>query len=354
MLDWLDPQLSQTDYQGLIRDLRAVVAELRGLASGPRARQGLPRPHRAAPRGGLTSASRASHAAAPQLGSVDVARLRLLEAWLEAPGTGSAYDAFLRTITAQGATDTELLRQLRSLLLKNGTPILGWHPQDGCWTFGLSAGEVPHATVGFANARDYAEQALRKLRAADPGIAMLTRAYFRTDLAATNRQAAELVLERTLAGLKESAVPVVLCRPVSHSSATQRDDLAFVDPRLPIHSGACIFLGDKFFSPLSTATLRSLRTRVRDEAHRRRIAATIGGSIVLHEATHLFADTEDVVVRGNADAGYGIDNCLALPASLAVLNADTYAWFTFEVFLDSCALGLAPALPPPPAPPGRP
>jgi hypothetical protein len=285
----LDAKLAKTNYQGFLRDLRDFVRK-------PSTKRGT---------------------------ELQRARLRL---WVDDRFNPLKYYQFLETLFS-GPRDDAMFRKLVGTLLEGGENVLDYD-RHGAWTFGLYGAEVAIAGSAFGQAKRMARCMVRELTVNPKGrIKALLRKYFSLDVDIGAGKPATLrlpeilstqeslrrireVFSKVAAGFGEGHQSVILCKSDGRSGSNPRITLGYVDPRYPIHDGAMIFLGDGFFQPLA-------RER---------------GCTILHEATHLFAGTDDVMYKGDERNAYGRDKCSVLPQELAFKNADSYALFAEDLY----------------------
>ena len=334
MYEWqIDPKLSRVDYQSFLRDLTRVAKE--GLANAVKpniaeARRGLPRPAQFKGRNAPTVRETNNyHRHRPNL-----PHYRNLKEWTDDRFDPLKYYAVLEGLLLQNDADP-LVDLLDAVFWNGGQRVLETHFPHGFWTFNLYRGEIGPAGRGFVHAKVMLRQTLRVLTdsplersLARPGrewVKPLLQLYFFSDEKLDGSVKSLRTLHRIRkvyssvnAAFGEGHNSVILCKADGRYKSG-RESLAYVDSNAPIKDGAMIFLGDSFFRTSSSAG------GVEADAER--------GCTILHEATHLFAGTEDVVYtyKGKATNAYGPRHCLRLPSALAVENADSYGLFAHSV-----------------------
>jgi hypothetical protein len=323
MYDWLVPDFSHQNYYGFVRDLRKVATETKdGATDKP---QQVSAARKALPRTAWYKGKNAPSARKLALAAVEARRtaelLRKLTDWTANRFDNGLYEALIKELCA--CEDSALAQVLFSVFFKGeGERVLD-HSPKGCWLFNLPKSEANVAGIAYEEARSLAQHALSVVEKPPDWVWPLIKCYFFSD---RKTEAKDLkgtqdlapiakVFRQTSIALEASQETVVL-GPGDGRMGSGRTAIAYIDPRFPVGEGALIFLCPQFS--------RSSRTYGGKQELMEK------GCTVLHEATHLFASTEDVVYNGNENNCYGRDNCFKLPHAMAVKNADSYGLFAFD------------------------
>jgi hypothetical protein len=150
-------------------------------------------------------------------------------------------------------------------------------------------------------------------------------------LTALTREDLAEELAPIVAGLKKGNY--VVCGPAS-TDAFARSPLtaAFADPNIKT-SPNITYVGDRFFHPeirIDSTTPPALTTFEQ---------SLVSGATLLHEASHQFAETEDVLRDGKKDRCYGRSACKSLPGNYAAANADSLSMFVMDLMIGINASG---------------
>jgi hypothetical protein len=204
--------------------------------------------------------------------------------------------------------------------------------EGGCWTWNLNDQQHRMAVDAFKEATMMAANTANLLTNADPSIKpnvdQLFGQYFGqapkigkdapgSEVATPQSLARNLSV--TMAGMQ--AGNFILCGP---SSTTMFDGdtttAAVADP----DKKNVTYLADRFFrpeqrnDPTTPAALRNYEQML------------IGAQTILHEASHQFANTKDVMVDGKEKC-YGRSDCKHLPGNYAAANADSLAMLAMDL-----------------------
>jgi len=311
------PNFSRQNYQGLVHDLAELAGKAQGVlrefreASGKlAARAALPRPARFKGRNAPSARRMAWLSAAQQATPEEV--LRRLRDWTDDRFDVEKYQSLLR---ATKSSESGLAVAINSLVWDGDRLFLEHLPGVGCWSFGLSEEEVEFATSAMGWVRGVADHALLALERVQSArhFERLAKWFFfgRKPVERAVLPEVESVFRRAHTALMPGRDTVVLCKADTRL-ARGRASEAYVN-RAPVEMGAMIFLGNSFFQPPQKGYEGTERQLYR--------AATL-----LHELTHLFAETDDVA----GDQSYGRLNCSKLKPTQQRKNADNYGLFAFE------------------------
>lgn len=316
------PEFSRLDYQGFVRDLSQLAGKAQGVlekvrevsANTPQvaaARAALPRPARFKGRNAPSARRMAWLTAATRATPEEL--VRLLKNWTDDRFNPEKYQAML---CAAEPGESGLATAIRSLAWNDDRLFLEHLPGSGCWTFGLSESEVEFAASAMKWVRSLTHNAQLAIQgiAAARHFERLAKWFFfnRKDVNRTVLPRIESVFDRVQQAVMPGTDTVILCKADTRLAGGRAAE-AYVRPA-PTAQGAMIFLGDAFFRPPVQGYDGTQRQLYR--------AATL-----VHELTHLFADTEDVA----GDNSYGRVKCSELSPEQQLKNADNYGLFAFEV-----------------------
>jgi hypothetical protein len=319
MLFDIPTNFAQQDYHSLIGDLNKLARQADDLAQKiareppqkvATARAALPRPARVRGRG-APSARRAAWLSAARRALASNLKT-LITSWTE---DRFNVDKYRNLIGAAESDETMLGTAVRSVAWVGDRLLLEHAADPGYWTFDLSEREpevVANAMGWVGRVVGSALFATERARAAPDGhFARLVRAFFFRGKPITSQlQVVDSVYHRVHALLLSHPSQIVLCKAVSFG-ARSRSSEAFVKPE-SIDKGARVFLGPGFFEP-----------HIKYDGTERWL---FRAGTLLHEFSHLVANTEDVA----GDDSYGRVNCWSLDPARQRNNADNYGLFAFE------------------------
>jgi hypothetical protein len=238
---------------------------------------------------------------------------------------------YLEFVEAASNGETAFCNVLEDCLYNGKHLILrcDW-PGQNCWVYRLSENERQTALAAYRCAVEIIDSTCNIMReqstlTTNKWLFVLLSLYFggmdfndhaglekelTDDPVRANRvkQAVLKKLDSVREGLVNRPQTVVLCRGEDKSGELLA---SAANATYEVKNGAMILLHDPFFT--------------------RKHLATQGMSIV-HEASHLFAKTDDKIDE-YGEVAYGRERCVKLPARSAMFNADSYALFAGDVHL---------------------
>jgi hypothetical protein len=295
----LGPKVAQEEFRAFISYLRAVMLE------ADKCMAGLER---------------------SAFGAEWATLLGKLKLWLRSHHDPGLYEDMMRCLEK---SKTQLADEMRSVLYRGQTRILNYFYETGTWIFSLTPeeGQVASSAVEYARLlAGYAYEAVASLNPQGPPSDAHNRAakncfnlYFCNGMDDARARAkawpiVQSVLNKTVHALITQPARFVVCPPtwiMNNAAKTAAHGLACSGGKNEL-GGPTLHLFKKFF-----------------EAHpgEAQYMEFNRGCTIVHEATHMFADTKDV----NNKKCYGRDTCFGLKQELAIQNADSYGLFAYDL-----------------------
>lgn len=318
------------NYQSFVSDLAKVPSlVLKKVAENKSAldvlkphysRRALPRPHRLKGMVGATPGLVRKAVQNNRLQSASVNEfLNLVSKWTTDRFDSNKYEELMTRVARVGESDVEQ-RVNEAMIREDGSMVLSYDEQTKCWSFNLNEQEGRIAQGAFEEGMKMTNMVISALSSGlNKGQKEIYNDYFRSDVsdAETLKEVSKKFgqIHAGMNGAKSTQIILSKGQP-----SLGRDSMAYVrTDTYPSRLGALIFLGPDFWRQTDSGTGGPSASIKR-------------GATIVHEVSHYFAGTDDVLVSGKENLCYGRTDCLQLDKESAIRNADTFCLFAQEIY----------------------